>query len=75
MLKQSPSSIVWRTAARLPADALTFVSLGFRTRSQLAAEHLFLRKQLALYQERRLKPRRADNATRITLVVLSKLTD
>jgi putative transposase len=75
MLKQSPSSIVWRTATRLLADALRFVSLGLRSPSQLAAENLFLRKQLALYQERRVKPRRADDATRITLVVLSKLTD
>jgi hypothetical protein len=31
------------------------------------AENLFLRKQLALYQERRAKPRRADDATRIVL--------
>jgi putative transposase len=69
------SSIVWRTTVRLLIDALRFVSLGLRSRSQLAAENLFLRKQLALYQERRVKPRRADDATRITLVVLSKLTD
>ena len=31
-------------------------------------ENLFLRKQLAFYLERRVKPRRADGATRITLV-------
>jgi hypothetical protein len=36
----------------------------------LAAENLFLRKQLALYVERQMKPRRADDATRITLVLL-----
>jgi putative transposase len=41
----------------------------------LAAENLFLRKQLALYGERRVKSRRADEATRITLVVLSQLID
>jgi hypothetical protein len=41
----------------------------------LAAENLFLRKQLALYQERRAKPRRADDALRITLVTLSRLID
>jgi transposase InsO family protein len=33
---------------------------------------LFLRKQLAFYQERKIKPRRADNATRLTLVLLSR---
>jgi putative transposase len=57
----------------LLVDALRFVSLGFRSRSRLAAENLFLRKQLALYRERLVKPRRADDATRITLVMLSRL--
>jgi hypothetical protein len=33
---------------------------------------LFLRKQLALYQERKGKPRRADDATRIVLAGLSR---
>jgi hypothetical protein len=75
MRKRSSSSTVWRTTVRLLIDALRFVSLGLRSRSQLAAENLFLRKQLALYQERRVAPRRADDATRITLVVLSRLTD
>jgi putative transposase len=49
--------------------------MGFRSRSQLVAENLFLRKQLALYRERQVKARRADDATRITLVVLSHLID
>jgi putative transposase len=40
-----------------------------------AAEDLFLRKQLALYQERRTKPRRSDPATRVTLVLLSRWLD
>ncbi len=75
MRKRSASSIAWRTTVRLLIDALRFVSLGLRSRSQLAAENLFLRKQLALYQERRVKPRRADDATRITLLVLSRLSD
>jgi hypothetical protein len=50
-------------------------SLAFsamRSRAQLAAENLFLRKQLALYQERKVKPRRADDATRIILAGLSR---
>ena len=34
-----------------------------------------MRVTLALYQERRLKPRRADDAMRITLVMLSRLID
>jgi hypothetical protein len=36
---------------------------------------LFLRKQLALYQERHTKPKRPDPATRIALVLLSRLLD
>ena len=43
-----------------------------RSRAQLAAENLFLRKQLALYQERKVKARRADDATRIILAGLSR---
>jgi hypothetical protein len=43
------------------------------TEWRLAAENLFLRKQLALYLERQVKPRRAKAATRLTLVLLSKL--
>jgi len=43
-----------------------------RSRAQLAAENLFLRKQLALYRERKVKPRRADDATRFILAALSR---
>ena len=68
MRKHSSLSIAGRTTVQLLIDALRFVSLGLRSRSQLAAENLFLRKQLALYGERRVKSRRADDATRITLV-------
>jgi hypothetical protein len=45
---------------------------AIRSRAQLAAENLFLRRQLALYQERKSKPRRADDSTRIILVGLSR---
>lgn len=75
MCKQSFSAIPWRTSGCLLLDGLRFVSLGFRSRCQLAAENLFLRKQLALYAERGVRPRRAGDATRITLVVLARLID
>src|SRR5262245_11871452 len=45
---------------------------AIRSRAQLAAENLFLRKQLALYQGRKVKPRRADEATRVILAGLSR---
>jgi putative transposase len=47
-------------------------SSAMRSRAQLAAENLFLRKQLALYEERKVKARRADDATRIILAGLSR---
>jgi hypothetical protein len=41
-----------------------------RRRSSLEAEILFLRRQLALYMERGVKPRRIDSATRVSLAFL-----
>jgi putative transposase len=55
----------------LLGDTVRFLLLCLRPPAALVAENLFLRKQLALYQERRIKPRRATNATRLTLVWLS----
>jgi len=63
------------TSGRLLVDLLRFVALCCRSGESLAAENLVLRKQLAFYQERQIRPRRIDPATRITLVVLSKLCD
>jgi len=57
---------------RIPGDLVHFLCLGLRSRTSLAAENLFLRKQLAFYQERKVKTRRADNPTRLTLVLLSR---
>ena len=61
------------TLGALVRDTLTFIGLGLRSRSALMAENLFLRKQLALYLERQVKPRHASDATRLTLVLLSRL--
>jgi len=41
----------------------------------LQAEVLFLRRQLALYVERGVKPGRIDPATRVSLALLSRLFD
>jgi putative transposase len=59
--------------AILGADALRFATTWVRSRTVLAAENLFLRKQLALYREREVKPRRATDATRLGLVLLSRI--
>ena len=69
---------VWPVAAILltfVVDAGRFLRLWLRSPAQLAAENLFLRKQLALYQERHVKPRRATNATRFALVWLGHWFD
>src|SRR5215470_5181173 len=54
-------------------DALSFFRLTLRSPSALAAENLFLRKQLGLYIERQKKPRRATSRIRFTLTQLAKL--
>src|SRR5947209_6573053 len=66
----------WHMAAMLltlVVDAGRFLRLCLRSPAQLAAENLFLRKQLALYQERHVKPRRVTNATRFALVWLGPM--
>src|SRR5215469_18970795 len=56
-------------------DIFRFLAFCLRPRTSLAAENLFLRKRLAFYQERKVRPRRADNPTRLTLVLLSRWFD
>lgn len=60
-----------QTILGVTRDLISLASSAMRSRAQLAAENLFLRKQLALYQERKVKPRRADDGTRIVLAGLS----
>jgi putative transposase len=61
-----------RTFFAITRDLASLASSAMGSRAQLAAENLFLRKQLALYHERRVKPRRADDATRLVLAGLSR---
>ena len=51
----------------LIVDAVGYLGLCLRPSSTLAAENLFLRKQLALYQECQVRPGQATNATRMAL--------
>ena len=51
------------TLLTLLGNAARFLRLSLRSSAALAAENLFLRKQLALYQERHIKPRRTTAAT------------
>jgi putative transposase len=61
-----------RVLAAVGIDLLRFLALSVRSRTALAAENLFLRKQLALYGERQVKPRRASDPFRLTLVLLMR---
>jgi putative transposase len=60
-----------RNLAALAIDLVRFMGAPLRSRTALAAENRFLRKQLALYRERHVKPRRASDALRLTLAPLA----
>jgi hypothetical protein len=57
----------------LVADGLLFFRLLFRSRTALSAEVLFLRKQLAFYEERQVPPRRLNDSARFPLILWSRL--
>jgi putative transposase len=74
-VSRSRARVAVVTFLRIVGDVARFASAVARSHAQLSAENLFLRKQLALYVERKAKPRRADDATRIALVALSRFID
>ena len=61
-----------RVLAALSINLVQFLRTGVRSRTALAAENLFLRKQLALCRERQVEPRRASDPLRLTLVLLAR---
>lgn len=63
---------MFQVLLRLLADLVELTVLLFRQRRASAAEILVLRRQLALYQERGVKPRRVDPITRVSLAILSR---
>jgi putative transposase len=62
-------------ALRLVSDLFSLLALTARPRRSIEAENLVLRRQLALFKERGVKPRRIDAATRLSLAWLSRLCD
>ena len=50
------------------AQGIQFLRLAVSSRSALSAEVLFLRKQLAFYQEHQIPPRKLTDAARFSLV-------
>jgi putative transposase len=63
------------TLLALLVDVARYVVLYLHSPAALAAENLFLRKQLALYQERGVKPKRVTDAIRIALAWLARWFD
>ena len=61
------------TIGQVLFDLAVLIALALRSRTELAAENLFLRKQLALFQERQVRPRRAKDSTRWVMATLSRL--
>jgi transposase InsO family protein len=64
--------VVLRIVLRLLTDLIALTAFAFRRRRATAAEILVLRRQIALYKERGIKPRRIDAVTRISLALLSR---
>ena len=62
-----------RTLSSVAFDLTKLAFLPVRSHKSLAAENLFLRKQLALFQERKVKPRRANDATRWSMATLGRM--
>ena len=56
----------------LLADLVGLALLSIRPRRSIEAENLLLRRQLSLYEERGVKPRRIDAATRVSLASWSR---
>ena len=61
-----------RTLSSVACDLVRLLVLVSRSRRALASKNLFLRKQLALFQERKAKPHRADDSTRLIMVILGR---
>jgi hypothetical protein len=73
MLRFQTSTLTRLSAvSELFGDLLRLVNASVRSQSSLVAENLFLRKQLAFYQERKARPRRLTDAARLTLVLWSR---
>ena len=64
-----------RIVVGLLSDVFRFVPLLLCSSAAIRAENLVLRKQLAQYIERGIKPRRVDSVTRISLALLTRLFD
>ena len=65
-------SRVTRSLTVVLAIVCDFIAVLFRSRAAVMAENLFLRRQLALYLERKTRRRRPSPGTKFALVILSR---
>jgi hypothetical protein len=61
------------TLSFVACDLVRLLLLVSRSRRATGCRDLFLRKQLALFQERRVKPHRAHDSTRLIMVILGRM--
>jgi hypothetical protein len=59
--------VIW-----LLAEIVRVGRVAFQSHASLVAENLFLRKELAFYRERKIKPHRVRDAARLALVFWSR---
>ena len=64
-------TVLWE----LLRDGLQFLNVVACSRTAVAAEVLFLRKQLAYYRDHQIRPRRLTDAARLSLIFWSLLFD
>jgi hypothetical protein len=64
-----------RAIVGVVSDLLSLLALFMRSSRAIRAENLVLRRQLARYIERGIKPRRVDHATRVSLALFTRLFD
>jgi hypothetical protein len=72
MRKIEPIVHLCRTSVALWGDVVEYPGASVRSQTALAAETLFLRKQLALYRKRKARSKRVNDATRLDLVLLAR---
>src|SRR6266851_215499 len=70
-----PLCSLFRLAGDLTLDGVRFLGAILRARTAMSAEMLFVRKQLAFYQEHQIRPRRLTDSARFSLVFWSRLFD
>ncbi len=64
-----------RALVGVASDVLRLVVSSLRPSGAIRAENMVLRKQLARYIERGIRPRRVDHATRVSLALFTRLFD